>query len=336
MEPDCTGAGRGAKLGGILMFSKEYLQNLSRKTGFLAESLQKQMTLLDILREIGRNALLKKKFALKGGTSLNLFWFPLPRLSVDIDLNYIGSHDRQEMLTDRTSVEQELKKLIQSRGITIQHAPSDEHAGAKWRLRSPSSFGGHFTLELDLNYMMRIPVYGIREKEPYQMDEDYSFIFSSVSFEELFAGKIKALLERSAARDLFDVFMLTKKNIRYDFKKLKSAAIFFGITGKHDWRKRDLETIDSINQQMLHVELNPLLRQDDVLDIGTMKRETKKILTRIITYDESEKIFMDEFLDHGRFTPELLFGKQEHARLMKHHPAVLWKLQNVRKFKGLE
>ena len=47
------------------MFSKEYIQTLSVKTGFAAESLQKQMTLLDILREIGRHPYLKNKFALK-------------------------------------------------------------------------------------------------------------------------------------------------------------------------------------------------------------------------------------------------------------------------------
>ena len=60
------------------MFSKEYLQKLSRQTGFLAESLQKQMTLLDLLREVSRHPLLGNKFALKGGTAIHIFWFPLP------------------------------------------------------------------------------------------------------------------------------------------------------------------------------------------------------------------------------------------------------------------
>lgn len=127
------------------MFSKEYIQKLSVKTGFPVESLQKQMTLLDILREIGRHPYLKNKFALKGGTAINLFWFQLPRLSVDIDLNYTGSNERETMLLDRPIIEESLRKLIESRGISVMHAPADEHAGAKWRLRAPSSFGGFFT-----------------------------------------------------------------------------------------------------------------------------------------------------------------------------------------------
>ena len=32
----------------------------------------------------------KNRLVLKGGTALNLFFFDLPRLSVDIDLNYVG------------------------------------------------------------------------------------------------------------------------------------------------------------------------------------------------------------------------------------------------------
>jgi len=91
------------------MFSTEYLDRLHQRTGFPAESLQKQMILLDLLREMSRHPFLGKKFALKGGTAINLFWFPLPRLSVDIDLNYVASADRETMLKDRPLLEKELR-----------------------------------------------------------------------------------------------------------------------------------------------------------------------------------------------------------------------------------
>ena len=41
------------------------------------------------------------RFAMKGGTALNLFVLAFPRLSVDIDLNYIAALDRAKMLEDR-------------------------------------------------------------------------------------------------------------------------------------------------------------------------------------------------------------------------------------------
>jgi hypothetical protein len=48
---------------------------------------------------------LKQRIVLKGGTALNAFVLHLPRLSVDIDLNYIGSSDREVMLAERPKAE---------------------------------------------------------------------------------------------------------------------------------------------------------------------------------------------------------------------------------------
>jgi hypothetical protein len=317
------------------VFSKEYLLKLSKDTGFLPEGLQKQMTLLDLLREISRHPLLQTKFALKGGTALNLFWFPLPRLSVDIDLNYIASADRETMLTDRPVLEKELKKLIESRSIAVQFAPADEHAGAKWRLRAPSAFGGSFTLELDLNYMMRIPVGDINPRQPYPLDEDFAFSFTSVSFEELFGGKIKALLERSAARDLYDVAMLSQTSADHDIAVLRRANILLGVTSKKDWRTVNLQTIDAIDQKMIADELTPVLRQDEMPKLDVMRSDAKKILDQILNRTEKEKEFLDTFEEMGQYKPELLFETGQAQRLMN-HPAVLWKLHNLRKFKGLD
>ena len=42
--------------------------------------------------------LLSEGIALKGGTAINLTVFDLPRLSVDIDLDYCRSIDREEMI----------------------------------------------------------------------------------------------------------------------------------------------------------------------------------------------------------------------------------------------
>lgn len=293
------------------------------------------MTLLDLLREISRHPLLRTKFALKGGTALNLFWFPLPRLSVDIDLNYVAGVDRETMVADRPVIEKELKKLIESRSIAVQFAPADEHAGAKWRLRAPSAFGGNFTLELDLNYIMRIPVGDLSSKQPYPLDEDYTFSFNSVSFEELFGGKIKALLERSAARDLYDVAMLSQTSGDFDIAAVRRSNILLGVTSKKDWRTVDFRTIDAIDQAMITEELTPVLRQDEAPNLEAMKSNAKKILDQILKRTEKERKFLDSFLENGEYKPELLFEAGQ-AQLLKKHPAVMWKLQSLRKFKGFD
>ena len=42
-----------------------------------------------------------KRFALKGGTAINLFYQNMPRLSVDIDLTYLPIEDRRTSFSCR-------------------------------------------------------------------------------------------------------------------------------------------------------------------------------------------------------------------------------------------
>lgn len=84
------------------------MQDLQREagaTGFPVETLEKAIRLVSLLNVLRSHPFLKTRLALKGGTALNLFVFDVPRLSVDIDLNYIGAVDRQTMLVERPKVE---------------------------------------------------------------------------------------------------------------------------------------------------------------------------------------------------------------------------------------
>jgi predicted nucleotidyltransferase component of viral defense system len=317
------------------MFSKEYLTSLAEKTGFRVDALLKQMTLLDLLREINRHPLLKNNFALKGGTAINLLWFRLPRLSVDIDLNYTGNADRGIMLAERPKLEQEMKKLIISRGLAVGDV-SKEHAGAKWRLQGHNPFGGVLTLEVDLNYAMRVPVWGVELKSPYILDEDYNFECSTVSFEELFGGKIKALMDRSAARDLYDVFKLSHEKDSFDMSKLKKTLILFGITCNEDWRKKDINSINGVGQDMIDGQLLPMLRINDSINLELMKSTVIEFLNELMNYDNNENKFLNLFLDEGVYDPSIIFPDEKQAKRLEQHPAVLWKLLNHRKYLGLK
>ncbi|MBE3135182.1 MAG: nucleotidyl transferase AbiEii/AbiGii toxin family protein, partial [Acidobacteria bacterium] len=75
-------------------------------TGFGAELLEKVFRLMALLDALNSHPFLKTRIALKGGTALNLFHFDVPRLSVDIDLNYLGAVDRDTMLAEKPKAEQ--------------------------------------------------------------------------------------------------------------------------------------------------------------------------------------------------------------------------------------
>lgn len=83
-----------------MRLSRERLQQEATVTGFRVEILEKVAQLLDLLHGFDRHPYLKGRFALKGGTALNLFIFDVPRLSIDIDLNYVGQIARARSLND--------------------------------------------------------------------------------------------------------------------------------------------------------------------------------------------------------------------------------------------
>ena len=85
-----------------MKFSKELLLAESESTGFRPEILEKVFHLIGLLNGFNGHPFLKDRVALKGGTAVNLFIFDLPRLSVDIDLNYVGAPDKDTMLSERS------------------------------------------------------------------------------------------------------------------------------------------------------------------------------------------------------------------------------------------
>ena len=69
-----------------------------QKQNFIRDTLEKVVRLSEVLDYINGNPIMKGCLALKGGTAINLTVFHLPRLSVDIDLDFCSEGNRDEML----------------------------------------------------------------------------------------------------------------------------------------------------------------------------------------------------------------------------------------------
>jgi len=54
----------------------------------------------------------------------------VPRLSVDVDLNYVGAADRESMLAERPKLELALQAVCGREGLTVKSLPA-ERAGGK-------------------------------------------------------------------------------------------------------------------------------------------------------------------------------------------------------------
>jgi predicted nucleotidyltransferase component of viral defense system len=123
-----------------MQISRSKLIEEAKATGFQPLMQEKVILLVTLLNKFNAGRYLSDRIVLKGGTALNLFVFRLPRLSVDIDLNYIGAADRETMLKERPLIEKQILAICQQEGFKIKHEPS-EHVGGKYLLGYQSAMG---------------------------------------------------------------------------------------------------------------------------------------------------------------------------------------------------
>ncbi|MBU3727797.1 MAG: nucleotidyl transferase AbiEii/AbiGii toxin family protein [Phycisphaerales bacterium] len=300
--------------------------------GFRSETLEKVLRLLELLDEIARDPWVGSRVALKGGTALNLFVFDVPRLSVDIDLNYIGSHQRAVMETERPRLEMEIARIAQAAGMTLSRIP-DDHAGGKWRLRYASVLGQGGSVEIDLNFMHRVPLWPVVTRDSRTVAGVSARAIPLVDVHEIAGGKLSALLSRRASRDLFDAHALLSRT-DLDDGCLRIAFVAMGAMNRIDWRTVCPESLSydarEIGERLVPVLRTPHVSRDTRAWAHELLSECRDRLVRVLPLRSEEQEFLDRLLDHGELRPELLTADESLAERLRIHPSLLWKSRNVR------
>jgi predicted nucleotidyltransferase component of viral defense system len=318
--------------------SREKLAREAQATGFRPEVLEKVIHLLNLLEGFNRHPFLKERLALKGGTALNLFLFDVPRLSVDIDLNYIGAADYETMTRERPQVEEAVRAVCLRADMQITRVPSD-HAGGKWRLRYASAEGASGNLEVDLNFMFRTPLWPVSRRDA-QVGSSSARQVVVLDLHELAAGKLAALLARQASRDLFDAHQLFQR-CDLDRTKLRLGFVAYGAMNRKDWRTVKAEDV-GYDPCELENQLTPVVRGDYLGAnkpsdwVRQMIDDCRRGLEAVLPLTVEEMSFLDQLLEYGRIEPERLTSDPEMMARIRSHPLLAWKAQNVRKHKGIE
>lgn len=318
-----------------MTLSAESLTRLAGETGFRIELLEKVDRLVELLQALFEDAFLANRLALKGGTALNLFHFDLPRLSVDIDLNYIGALDRGTMLDERPQVEQRIQAIAGRQNLSLIRAPTS-HAGCKWSFRYTSTFGGGGNLEVDLNYLYRRPLWPLQRLDSQPLGTIVARGIPVLDIHELAGGKLAALFARTAARDLFDSHHLLTVS-RTDQPRLRAAFVLYGAMNRRDWRTITPDDIE-VDYRDARRNLFPLLvqhqltrrkEQEEMLErlIG----ETRQALASLLPLDEIEHQFVHHLIEKGSIQPGLLELEPELAAHLEGHPALHWRAQQAQR-----
>lgn len=311
--------------------SLEYLQRCSAETGYAVGPLEKVVRLGEMAGEIARHPLLGRVLALKGGTTLNLCHGAPRRLSVDLDFNYIGHLEREKMLEERPKLEEALIQVARKKAYQVQQS-AEAFAGRKLFLLYRSATGPNDRIELDVNYLFRLPIAGTEKQELWQPGGLDRPSVRVVSLEEILVGKVLAFLDRSATRDAWDLANLAD-NAKEAMASARFRSWFIALSAilTHPLGKYTRQRVETgIDENAVTEQLAPMLMADAKLQPENLVEQSWAAISHLMELTESEEEYIAG-IHRGELFTELLFpDRPEDARQAAAHPAILWKLVNVR------
>ena len=314
------------------------LERMAAEAGFQAEPFEKVLHLLELLDALRSHPFLGDRLVLKGGTAINLFVLDLARLSVDVDLNYIGAVDRKTMLAERPKVEKAVQAVCRRQGLTTRRVPN-EHAGGKWRLSYERAAGGTGALELDLNFLLRSPLWTPAPRDSLSLASTAAQRIPVLEPHELAAGKLSALFTRQASRDLHDTHALLSRG-DLDQRSLRLAFVLYGGMSRRDWRTVSIDDVQ-IDSKDADRRLIPLLRADVVPARRDLEAwcthllgECRDLLSCVLPLTPEELEFLEHLNGRGEIAPDLLTDDARLQGIARSHPGLLWKALNVHRHTG--
>jgi len=302
---------------------RRYFARIARESNFRPSPLETVFRLTQLLGRISER--FGDELLLRGGTALNLLHLELPRLSVDIDLDFVGAADAEQAQQRRPELLAEIEALARAAGYEVAQERAS-YAMAHLRLPYLDADGRPALLKFDVNFLDRVPVLPpaqLAVRHPFGDDLPTSTM-QTFSLPELAAAKTIALVRRTLARDLFDVAMLAALP-DLDDELLRSVLVVRGA-GYPPPSPADYshEVVDRIRPVDWRSEVMALARRPTPISLETAKEQARRFVRRATDLADVHREFLQR-LAAGELRPELLPGPIGDRVAL--NPALLWRLR---------
>lgn len=314
-------------------YSKSFLERIAVETGFIRDNLEKVFRLCDILQFLNTNPMTRDYLTLKGGTAINLTVFNLPRLSVDIDLDFSKECDRDGMFSIRADINEVILNFMFAQGYALSPNTKNPHSLDSWVFYFRNAGGNKDNIKIEINYSMRNHVLPVIKRKVNVKFLQIADELTTLSTLELFGGKIKALIERTAPRDLYDVHnMITHNIIKPEHQNLlRKIVLFYLAVGSKNAviLPFNFENISALKYSKIRANLIPVLNKNEHFSFENAKIEVKEYLSSLMIPTNNEKLFVEKFYK-GIYQPDLLIEDEDIIARIKEHPMAIWKTKNIR------
>ena len=316
----------------MIQFDRNTTGRQAKELGFVRDTFEKVCRLADVLKFFESDDILSACLALKGGTAINLTIFNLPRLSVDIDLDFSENLSRDKMLEIRPKISERISKYMNANGYVLSGKSKQHHALDSFVFEYQNAGGMKDNLKIEINYMIRCHILPVTKRKvnlPW-LSEDLSVL--SVAPMEIFASKIVALINRTAPRDLYDIHNLLELGLFDESEQdmLRKCVVFYSCIGSEKVHNQfTFESLDKMSQNKIKTDLLPVLRFGAYFDLKPAREKVINYLKNLLNVNPQEQEFINQF-GKGHFMPELLFDG-DILENVKEHPMAKWKCDKTRK-----
>jgi len=297
------------------------LQKLQRDTGFNPVFLEKTYHITRILAAISQNDILADALALKGGTALNFVYLDVPRLSIDLDFNFVAAVEKEKMLEIRPRLKEEIERFAKALGYELDAKPGS-YIMERYLLRYRSLAGPADSVKLEINYLERVPVMGAVSKRFRHIFELPEFRVRTYAIEEITAMKTKAMAERLYARDIYDVYHASKLKMRKAI--LRKLIMFYLVLAEKEPRLDTLlSRIERYGEQELLRSVRPFLRNEKAasVELGEIKGRVEEFYRKAFVLNKDDKAFVKSY-DEGEPDVRTLFRAVKVNPEVQAHPGL--------------
>ncbi|MCL1810161.1 MAG: nucleotidyl transferase AbiEii/AbiGii toxin family protein [Clostridiales bacterium] len=241
-------------------YDKAVLTEQARQLGFLTAPFEKMTRLTDILRFLNESDELRESLALKGGTAINLTVFNLPRLSVDIDLDFTENLTRDETRAKRDKISGLLERYMAAEGFTKHRQSKNTHILDSFVYSFINAAGNSDNIKVEINYSLRSHVLPTATMTARTAEVFVPFPVRILAPVEIFASKIVALSDRAAPRDLYDLNNMIYLGLfdEPDNILLRKCAVFYmAVAGDVSEQGFSFERIKDITPYKVRTDLFP-------------------------------------------------------------------------------
>ena len=314
------------------IYDKRILSQQAKELHVNRDTFEKVCRLKEILKFFNESKLLNEHLALKGGTAINLLFFNLPRLSVDIDLDLSINLPREEMMEVREKISAIINKYMSAEGYVLSRKTKSRHSLDSNVYEYINSAGTKDNIKIETNYSLRshvLPIQKIKISGDVFSDE---FEVNTVSPIEIYASKTVALMTRAAVRDLYDMNYMIRVGL-FDENELetyrKCVIFYLAVATEKAPLEPDFTAMEAITKHRVLTDLEPVIRNREIFDLESAKKNVREFLTENVYLNDKDIEFLRKF-NKGYYHPELLFEDDGILKSIKNHPMALWKTKNNR------